>query len=565
MIRLFRRGLGSGHGAWPLLVLLVLALAVPSAAVLWFMNAAIREKLAEAQRAQLALLRDSTVRDFEKRLARMDEIARTYSAPEAFEKAVQEKLATAVVLTGYPAPMRMTEASAPALAAEARIRALLRAGDKPAVIRAVTESFTDRLLDRATDSTGRVIAASADLLALQLLGKPDTVIAPRLKARVLDYANPAMGSDQRRFLMREMEALGVGTGMLEAEDLAARWIEASRGNAAGELLAPSGIEGVWRIRTPEGRMTALLTAPVLPDGLIPPGRTPDANAIVTDAGPRMPSWRIARKRPETAPVESASYVWTAVLTITSIAALVLVTGWTILRQMKIARLKNDLVATVTHELKTPIASTRLLVDTLLDAREYDPVRTREYLELISRENDRLSRLIDNFLAFSRMERNRSSFDFRPVTPDEIVRAAEQASADRLRAEGCDFRVRVGDGLPPLHADPGAMVTVLVNLLDNAYKYSDAPRRIELEAFREADGVVFAVKDNGIGMSDVERKRAFEKFYQADQRLTRRAGGCGLGLSIVDFIVRAHRGRVAIESTPGQGSRFSVSIPVERPA
>lgn len=564
MIRLFRRGLGSGHGAWPLLVLLVLALAVPSAAVLWFMNAAIRENLAEAQREQLSLVRDSAIRDFEKRLARMDEIARTYPAPEAFHKAVEERLAASAVLAGYPAPLRMTEPSSAALGKEARIRALLRNGDKPAVIRAVTESFADRSLDRATDSTGRVIAASADLLALQLLGKPDIVIAPRLKARVLDYTNPAMGSDQRRFLMREMAPLGIESEMLAAEDLAARWIEGSRGKLAGDLLAPAGIDGVWQIRTPEGRMTALLTLAVLPAGLIPPGAAPDSNAIVTDASPRMPAWRIAWKRPAAARGESAFYVWTAVLAITSIAALVLLTGWLILRQMKIARLKNDLVATVTHELRTPVASTRLLVDTLLDAKQDDPVRTREYLELIARENNRLSRLIDNFLAFSRMERNRTSFDFRAVTPDEIVRGAEEASADRLRAEGCDFRIRIGEGLPPLHADPDALVTVLVNLLDNAYKYSDAPRRIELEAFRDSAGVVFAVKDNGIGMSDVERKRVFERFYQADQRLTRRAGGCGLGLSIVDFIVRAHRGRVAIESAPGQGTRFSVSIPLERP-
>jgi signal transduction histidine kinase len=115
-------------------------------------------------------------------------------------------------------------------------------------------------------------------------------------------------------------------------------------------------------------------------------------------------------------------------------------------------------------------------------------------------------------------------------------------------------------LPVLRADQDALVTVLLNLLDNAHKYTPTDRRILLQAYREGNNVVFAVKDNGIGIAPREQKRIFRRFYQVDRRLARETGGCGLGLSIVDFIVRAHGGAVRVESKPGAGSTFRVLTP-----
>jgi signal transduction histidine kinase len=226
-----------------------------------------------------------------------------------------------------------------------------------------------------------------------------------------------------------------------------------------------------------------------------------------------------------------------------------------LRQATLARLKTDLVATVSHELKTPLAGMRVLVDTLLEEPANDPVRTREYLQLISKVNARLSRLIDNFLTFSRMERGRSRFEFAEARPEDLVRAAVESVGDRFPVE-----VSVDPRAPAVRADSDAMVTVLLNLLDNAYKYSVEPRHIELSADDDGGRCRFTVKDNGIGIAPRQQKKIFRSFYQVDRNLTRQPGGVGLGLSIVEFIVKAHGGTISVESRPGSGSRFVVLLP-----
>jgi signal transduction histidine kinase len=140
------------------------------------------------------------------------------------------------------------------------------------------------------------------------------------------------------------------------------------------------------------------------------------------------------------------------------------------RQWQLARLKTDLMAAVSHELRTPLASVRLLVETLLED-ERPEGKTREYLEMIEKENLRLSRLIGNFLTFSRLERNLRKFDIRVTEPERVVEAVVASARERLQAPDCCFEVDVAAGLPPVRADEDALVTVLLNLLDNAYKYS----------------------------------------------------------------------------------------------
>jgi signal transduction histidine kinase len=204
---------------------------------------------------------------------------------------------------------------------------------------------------------------------------------------------------------------------------------------------------------------------------------------------------------------------------------------------------------------------RLLVDSLLDDEHPDARKTREYLELIGKENLRLTRLIENFLTFSRLERNRQKFEFRVTQPGEVVRAALEASGERFQSAACKLDVEVVPDLPPVRADEDALVTVLLNLLDNAYKYTSTEKHIELRAFTREGRVVFAVEDNGIVIPPREQKRIFRRFYQVDRRLARDVGGCGLGLSIVEFIVRAHGGTVEVKSQPGNGSTFCVVLPV----
>jgi signal transduction histidine kinase len=286
-------------------------------------------------------------------------------------------------------------------------------------------------------------------------------------------------------------------------------------------------------------------------------------------GEPFPDWKVDlyfKESPFTAAArhQQMVYFWTFALVIGSMVVVSSLLTRLILHQARLNKLKNDFLATVTHELKTPLSSMRVLVDTVLDNRVADVQQSREYLELVSKENERLSRLIDNFLTFSRMERNKQAFEITETRPADIAKAAAEAVRTKFDKTNCKFTLMIDEsaagGLPAVSADKDALVTVLVNLLDNAFKYSYDDKQIEMKVFAGSGSVCFSVKDNGIGMSRRVVKKIFNKFYQADNSLSRRAGGCGLGLSIVKFIVDAHKGSITVESEPGKGSTFIVKIP-----
>ncbi len=256
----------------------------------------------------------------------------------------------------------------------------------------------------------------------------------------------------------------------------------------------------------------------------------------------------------------ALYVWAGVLVVVLMVAAGGFATRAVGRQIRVNRLKNDFIATVSHELKTPLASMRVLVDTLLEGNYRDEGQAREYLELTARENERLSRLIDNFLTFSRMERNKQAFEIVRVSSGAIAEAAAEAVGAKFGNSKCELRVDIAGELPDVAADRDAMVTVLVNLLDNACKYSYEDKRVELRVFVDGGSVCFSVGDNGIGMSQRAARKIFERFYQVDRRLSRRTEGCGLGLSIARFIVEAHKGSISVETAVGRGSTFTVRLP-----
>lgn len=230
------------------------------------------------------------------------------------------------------------------------------------------------------------------------------------------------------------------------------------------------------------------------------------------------------------------------------------------RQASVTQLKDNLVATVTHELKTPVSSIRLLVDTLMDEGRREKVNTQEYIELISRENQRLGRLIDNFLSFSRMERSKGSFDIKRISPVSVVDAAEQAFRERFKGQRFDLEIRLDEKLPDIVGDQDALATVLGNLLENAFKYGGRDRRIELHGTAGVGGLEFEVQDFGKGISKRDQKRVFRKFFQVDHNASGQTGSVGLGLSIVEFIVSKHSGHIELDSEIGKGSTFRVRIP-----
>ncbi len=258
--------------------------------------------------------------------------------------------------------------------------------------------------------------------------------------------------------------------------------------------------------------------------------------------------------------QSTIYIWTGVLVVVLIITSGAVATQAIGRQIKLNRMKNDFIATVTHELKTPLSSMRVLTDTLLEGNLKEEGQRDEYLELISKENERLSRLIDNFLTFSRMERNKQAFVMKSTDVREVVDESVCSIQTKLNKENCDFNVNVCEDLPSILIDKDAIVTVLVNLLDNACKYSNGDKEISLNVYKAGDSICFAVQDNGIGMSGRQVKKIFDRFYQADSSLSRKAEGAGLGLSIVKFIVDAHKGSIEVNSKQGYGSEFIVKLP-----
>jgi signal transduction histidine kinase len=286
-------------------------------------------------------------------------------------------------------------------------------------------------------------------------------------------------------------------------------------------------------------------------------------------GENFPGWRVELSFGAGDIFEKAAsrhitiYVWTGVLVIVLILLAGGFAAQAVRKQIKLNKLKNDFIATVSHELKTPLASIRLLVDTLLEGNYKDQQQVTDYFQLVSRENERLTRLVDNFLTFSRMERNKQTFAMAWTSPADIARTAAEAVKTKFSVGRCDFQVQIADNLPEVFADHDIMVTAVVNLLDNSYKYSYDDKKIELKVFSEDNSVCFSVKDNGVGLNRRQVRRIFDRFYQVDTSLSRRAEGTGLGLSIVKFIVDAHKGTISVDSEPGQGTTFTVRLPAKQ--
>jgi two-component system phosphate regulon sensor histidine kinase PhoR len=244
--------------------------------------------------------------------------------------------------------------------------------------------------------------------------------------------------------------------------------------------------------------------------------------------------------------------------------LVVVTGVTLVlvflrREASLSVLQADFVSKVSHELRTPLTSIRLFAETMERARG-DAATQDKCLEALGRETDRLTQLIERLLDWGRMEAGRKQFDLhRERVGDVLEEAAEAFIPLRLRHPDLDFAVEIDETLPAVYADRGAMVDAIGNLLSNALKYGGTPPVVRLRAVRSGDAVAIEVADNGDGIAHGEHRRIFDKFYRIDDRLSREREGSGLGLAIVKHIVRAHRGRIALDSAKGKGSTFRILL------
>jgi len=249
------------------------------------------------------------------------------------------------------------------------------------------------------------------------------------------------------------------------------------------------------------------------------------------------------------------------LVITVITGTALVLGST-MREIRLSRLQTDFVSNVSHELRTPLTSIRMFVETLQSGRLRDPAKVDEALALLAEETDRLSRRIERLLDWTRMEAGRRVYEVEEVPVPELVDEVLQAVRTHtlLRQGEEEIAVELPPNLPSLAVDRDAAVEALLNLVNNAVRYTDPPRHIVVSARHRGRRVGLSVKDNGPGIARVDQRRIWEKFYQGEALLARQTHGSGLGLAIVRAIVTGHGGKVELETELGKGSEFTMWLP-----
>ena len=235
------------------------------------------------------------------------------------------------------------------------------------------------------------------------------------------------------------------------------------------------------------------------------------------------------------------------------------------REVRLSAMKSDFVSNVSHELRTPLASIRVFGEFLRLGRVSEPEKIREYGEYIETESRRLTQLVNNILDFSRIESGRKAYSFREADLAEVVRSAVDTFAVRVRGAGFTIGLRLpAEPLPPVRVDADALDQVVCNLLDNAVKYSGESRAIDVGVVRRDGEVAIAVTDRGIGIPRDEQQRIFERFHRVGTGLVHEVRGAGLGLAIVRHVVRAHGGRVEVDSEEGRGSTFTIVLPLAGP-
>lgn len=232
-------------------------------------------------------------------------------------------------------------------------------------------------------------------------------------------------------------------------------------------------------------------------------------------------------------------------------------------QKEIERLKNDLISTVNHELRTPLTSLRGFSEILLK-KQCKPEKQQQYLKIIYDESKRLGNLINDFLDIQRMESGKQNYNFEPINISILVEETLELFSHTSNEHTLNISAPLE--LPQVKADRDRIHQVLSNLVSNAIKYSPNGGEVTVSAYEQDTEIVVSVADTGVGISQQAMEKLFTKFYRVDNASTRRIGGTGLGLAIVKEIVEAHRGRVWVESTPGEGSTFYFSLPkvVQKP-
>jgi signal transduction histidine kinase len=230
------------------------------------------------------------------------------------------------------------------------------------------------------------------------------------------------------------------------------------------------------------------------------------------------------------------------------------------REVEAVRLQSDFVAAVSHEFRTPLASVRHLSEMLTRGRIGSDAERQAAYGFLSRESERLERLVEDVLDFGRIEGAAYEYRFDRIDVSDLLRTIVSEFQPRAQASGHRVDLSIADDPVTVRADREALARAIRNLLDNAVKYSPGADAVQVGLRQENGAIVIDVQDRGVGIADDERRAIFRKFVRGRNAIDRRIKGTGIGLAMVQQIMAAHRGTVRVESQPNQGSTFSLVLP-----
>jgi signal transduction histidine kinase len=232
-------------------------------------------------------------------------------------------------------------------------------------------------------------------------------------------------------------------------------------------------------------------------------------------------------------------------------------------EREVDRMKTQFVSMVSHELRTPLTSIKGFIDLILEGEVGDvPNEQAEFLQIVRNNADRLVSLVNDLLDVSRIDSGKIHLQPAPVALDPLIREVSESLRSHLREKGHTLSLDLPDALPPVLADRDRLVQILGNLLSNANRYTPPGGTIVVRAAANVRQVRIEVEDTGIGLSPEEQQQVFSRFFRARNRATQEAGGTGLGLAITRALVELHGGTIEVQSTPGQGSTFSFTLPMQ---
>ncbi len=441
------------------------------------------------------------------------------------------------------------------------------ANERAAVERRLAQDYDARLNALARDLSVRLDQAARSVLQ----DSPDPLV---FSVRPLDRSEPALAEAQYRAAALPEGGHIFVSGESQGERRAWALVRTRGRTLVAQLdlvRIASEVPRLAEARFPRERAAFRLVPPREPVPALAALKrivaeaAPSATAVARiGLGPPLEGFALAAEMPGDDPAAALAfrnrtlYIALLVLLYMGIGVGFGLTLREMSRAYKLSRLKTDFVANISHELRTPLTGVRLFAETLREGRATSPEEVRECVEMLSTESERLSKLVEKLLDWSRLESGRRMLQKEPIgVPALLGQIGEAYRAQHLPAT---YQTDVEPDLPLVSVDRDAMAQVVLNLLHNAVKYTGEDKRIRLRARRAGRNVAIEVVDNGPGVRSHDRKKIFERFYRGDNLLSRRTEGTGLGLAIAKKIVEAHGGRIELDTKMGEGSTFRVIIP-----